>query len=243
VPTWTGGAFVANFTHSYRAPALEELYNEGPHPGNLAFEVGDPDLTRELSNGIDFGLRHSSKRARFEANGYYYRIRDFIFLAPTGLTDPASGLIIANYEQGNTRFAGTEIKFDAQLHPKVWLNLGTDYVNAELASTGEPLPRIPPWRGTAGLELHLLKGLILNPELVVANRQDRIFSTETPTAGYAVLNISGSYLIARPHAAHIITFNVFNAGDRLYRNHLSFIKEFAPEMGRGVRATYTVRFF
>lgn len=243
VPTWTGGAFVTNFTHSYRAPALEELYNEGPHPGNLAFEIGDPDLNRELSNGIDFGLRHSSKRVRFEANGYYYRIRDFIFLAPTGLTDPASGLIIANYEQGNTRFVGTEIKFNAQLHPRVWLNLGTDYVNAELASTGEPLPRIPPWRGTAGLELHLFKGLILNPEVVMANRQDRIFSTETPTAGYAVLNISGSYLIARPHAAHIITFNVFNAGDRLYRNHLSFIKEFAPEMGRGVRATYTVRFF
>ena len=243
VPTWTGGAFVTNFTHSYRAPALEELYNEGPHPGNLAFEVGNPDLNRELSNGIDFGLRHSSKRIRFEANGYYYRIRDFIFLAPTGLTDPGSGLIIADYDQGNARFAGTEIKLDAQLHPRVWLNLGTDYVNAELAGTGEPLPRIPPWRGTAGLELHLVKGLILNPEVVMTNRQDRVFSTETPTAGYAVFNLSGSYLFARQHRAHIITFNVFNLGDRLYRNHLSFIKEFAPEMGRGVRVTYTLRFF
>lgn len=243
VPTWTGGAFVANFTHSYRAPALEELYNEGPHPGNLAFEVGDPALTRELSNGLDFGVRHSSKRARFEANGFYYRIKDFVFLAPTGATDPDSGLIIANYDQGNSRFVGTEVKFDAQLHPKVWLNLGTDYVNAELTSTSTALPRIPPWRGRAGLELYLVKGLILNPEVVLSDRQDRLFNTETPTAGYAVFNLAGSYLIARQHTAHIITFNAFNLGDRLYRNHLSFIKEFAPEMGRGIRFTYTVRFF
>jgi iron complex outermembrane receptor protein len=32
-------------------------------------------------------------------------------------------------------------------------------------------------------------------------------------------------------------------GDTLYRNHLSFIKQFAPEMGRGLRVTYTLRFF
>ncbi|MBD0327139.1 MAG: TonB-dependent receptor, partial [Pyrinomonadaceae bacterium] len=47
VPLWTGGAFVANYSHSYRAPSLEELYNNGPHPGNLAFEIGNPNLTRE----------------------------------------------------------------------------------------------------------------------------------------------------------------------------------------------------
>jgi iron complex outermembrane receptor protein len=29
----------------------------------------------------------------------------------------------------------------------------------------------------------------------------------------------------------------------LYRNHLSFIKAFAPEIGRGARFGYTVQFF
>jgi iron complex outermembrane receptor protein len=243
VPTWKGGAFVANLTHSYRAPSLEELYNDGPHPGNLAFEVGDPNLRRELSNGLDFGIRHSSKRVRFEANAFYYRISDFVFLAPTGAADVDSGLIIANYEQGNSRFTGTETRLDVQLHPRVWLNLGGDYVNAELRETNTPLPRIPPLRGRAGLELRLLKGLILNPEVVLANHQERVFTDETRTAGYAVFNLAGSYLIARQHSAHVITFNAFNLGDRLYRNHLSFIKEFAPEMGRGLRVTYTIRFF
>lgn len=242
VPTWEGGAFVANFTHSYRAPSLEELYNDGPHPGNLAFEVGDPNLNRELGNGLDIGIRHSSKRARFEANGFYYRLRDFVFLAPTGTVDVDSGLIIANYEQENARFLGAEARFDLQLHPKLWLNLGTDYVTAELTRDGTSLPRIPPFRGRAGLQL-TFGNLNLNPEVVIAKDQNRLFSTETRTGGYTVFGVSGSYLIARSHNAHIITFNAFNLGNRLYRNHLSFIKEFAPEMGRGLRVTYTVRFF
>ena len=240
IRTWDNGAFVANYSHSYRAPSLEELYNFGPHPGNATFEIGNPNLNRELGNGIDFGIRHSSKRVRFEANGFYYHLKDFIFLAPTG--DIEDGLPVADYTQGATRYAGTEARFDAALHSAIWLNLGLDYVNAELTGSGTPLPRIPPLRGRIGVELRY-KGLMVNPELIMANHQDRVFPTETPTAGYATFNISGSYLIAQQHAAHIISFNFFNVGDALYRNHLSFIKEFAPEMGRGLRVTYTLRFF
>lgn len=240
VSTWEGGAVTANFTHSYRAPSLEELYNDGPHPGNLAFEIGDPGLSRELGNGIDFGLRHSSQRLRFEANGFYYYIRDFVFLAPTGAVE--DDLIVAEYRQGNTRYTGTEARFEARLHPAIWFTSGADYVNAELTDGGIPLPRIPPFRGRVGLELRW-KGLLLNPELIMAKDQNRLFPNETRTAGYTTVGFSGSYLIAKGHVAHIISFNAFNLGDRLYRNHLSFIKGFAPEPGRGLRVAYTLRFF
>jgi len=240
VSTWHGGAFVANYSHSYRAPSLEELYNHGPHPGNLAFEIGDPNLQRELGNGIDFGIRHTSNRIRFEVNGFYYRISDFVFLGPTG--NIVEDLIEAEYLQGTTRYRGIEARLDAALHPSIWLNLAFDHVNAELTETRTPLPRIPPMRARAGLEIRY-KGLLLNPEVVIAQDQNRLFPTETRTAGYAVFGLSGSYLIGGQHAAHIISFNAFNLGDRLYRNHLSFIKEFAPEMGRGLRATYTLRWF
>lgn len=240
IPTWTGGSVVANYSHSYRAPSLEELYNNGPHAGNQAFEIGDPGLKREVGNGLDFGVRHSSKRLRFELNGFYYRINDFIFLAPTGAV--LDDLQVAEYRQGKTRYTGAEARFDAALHSAVWLNAGLDYVKADLVETGTPLPRIPPLRGRVGLEIRY-KGLLLNPEVVMTKDQDQIFTNETRTPGYAVFGLSGSYLIAQGHTAHIISFNGFNLGDRLYRNHLSFIKDFAPEMGRGLRVTYTMRFF
>jgi len=149
---------------------------------------------------------------------------------------------VGQYDQDNARFVGTEARFETELHPIVWLNLGLDYVNAELTSDNTPLPRIPPLRGRAGLEIRY-KGLLLNPEIIMTNHQDRLFPNESRTAGYAVANLSGSYLVSHGHTAHILSFNFFNLGDRLYRNHLSFIKEFAPEMGRGLRITYTLRFF
>jgi iron complex outermembrane receptor protein len=243
---WEGGALVANYTHSYRAPALEELYNFGPHIGNLTFEVGNPDLRRERSDGIDLSLRHTSDRFRMEANLFYYAIKDFVFLAPTGEIE--DNLPVADYLQDDSRFIGTEIGLDISVHPNVWLNLGLDYVDAELTdplgalASGTPLPRIPPLRGRVGFDFHY-KGLSVRPEAVMSRDQDELFPTETRTGGYTVFNAVASYTHSRQHFAHIFSVNAFNLGDRLYRNHLSFIKDLAPEIGRGVRLTYTVRFF
>lgn len=242
VPTWQGGAFVVNYSHSYRAPALEELYNLGPHGGNATFEVGDPNLKREQSDGIDVSLRHSTSRVRAEANYFYYHIKDFIFLAPAGQIDEESGLQIANYSQGTSRYTGAEAKFDAGLHRNVWLLTELDYVNAKLIDTNTPLPRIPPLRGRVGFEVNY-NGFRFNPEAVMSKDQDRLFPTETRTAGYTTFNVNASYTFAQQHLAQTISVSAFNLGDRLYRNHLSFIKEFAPEIGRGVRLTYSLRFF
>ena len=43
-------------------------------------------------------------------------------------------------------------------------------------------------------------------------------------------------------ATSTITARIDNAADELYRNHLSLIKEFVPEMGRNFKLLYNVRF-
>jgi iron complex outermembrane receptor protein len=240
VGLWKNGAFAANYSHSYRAPSLEELYNDGPHPGNATFEIGNPDLKRERGDGLDLSLRHLSDRLRTEVNYFYYHLSDFVFLAPTGEIE--DGLIEAAYSQATSRYTGVECRFDAALHSGLWLVSKLDYVNAELTQDGTPLPRIPPLRGSVGIEASH-KGLRFLPEVVMSNRQDRIFPTETATPGYAVLNVTASYTIAQKHTAHVFSVSSFNLGDRLYRNHLSFIKQFAPEIGRGIRFTYMLRFY
>ncbi len=237
---WEGGAFVANYTHSYRAPALEELYNNGPHLGNLTFEVGNPQLTRERNDGLDFSLRHDTKRLRADANFFVYNIKDFVFLAPTGNIE--DNLIEAFYDQADSRFMGTELSLEFEARNNLWLNFAYDYVRAELKDTETPLPRIPPMRGRFGVDWRR-GSLNLRPEVVFVKDQDRTFPTETRTAGYALFNLVGSYTFAHQHYAQIISVNAFNLGDRVYRNHLSFIKDLAPEIGRGVRVTYTLRFF
>jgi iron complex outermembrane receptor protein len=232
--------FVANYSHNYRAPALEELYNLGPHPGNLTYEIGNASLKRERGDGIDLSLRHNSRRLRGEANFFYYGMRDFVYLAPTG--DREDGLIEARFAQGNSRFTGVEGRLDLGLTSNLWLLSSVDYVNAQLTTTGEALPRIPPLRARVGFEAYL-KGLRINPEVIMARSQERLFSTEERTAGYGTVNVNASYTITGKHVAHIFSVSGFNLNNKLFRNHLSLIKEIAPEIGRGVRFVYTLRFF
>jgi iron complex outermembrane recepter protein len=240
VPLPAGSAFVASFTHAYRAPALEELYNNGPHPGNSVFEIGNPNLGRERSDGMDLSLRHSSGRLHAEANFFYYHIDNFVYLAPNGDID--DGLPVANYAQGDSRFIGTEAKLEVGMTRNIWLQSSLDYVNAELKDTRTPLPRIPPLRSRLGIDA-FYKGFRFNPEVILARDQERIFPLETRTPGYATVNLTASYTIAQQHVAQTISVNAFNLNNRLYFNHLSFIKDFAPEIGRGVRLVYTIRWF
>lgn len=253
VPLWSGGAFVMNYTYSHRSPALEELYNFGNHPGNVAFEIGNPSLRRESGNGVDFSLRHSSPRARVEANVFLYKLQNFVFLSPTGNIAP-SGFIEAEYLQSDTRYRGAELTADFNIYRSLWVFGGLDLVNAELTQTitspatalvtpsGTHLPRIPPMRGRVGMDFRW-KELSVRPEGVFTRDQNDLFPTETPTQGSVLVNVNASYTRASQHRVQVFSVSAFNLNNRLYRNHLSFIKDLAAEMGRGVRFGYTVRFF
>jgi iron complex outermembrane recepter protein len=241
VPVWEGGAASANYSHTYRAPSLDELYNQGPHPGNLTFEIGNTALKRERGDGLDLSFRQSYKNLRAEAHYFYYRLQDYIFLAPTG--DEDDGLPVAEYQQGNARYTGAEVDVNAGLNQYLAVNFGLDLVNASLTEGAKlSLPRIPPLRARLGFDLNY-RGFRVFPELISSRNQDQVFSNETTTAGWATVNVLAGYSRATAHAAHIISVNGFNLNNKLYRNHLSFLKAIAPEVGRGVRVTYTVRFF
>lgn len=241
VPLWTGGSFVANYQHSFRAPALEELYNNGPHPGIQLFDIGNPNLKAEQSDGIDLSLRHSKERVRLSVGAYFYNLRNFVFPAFTGVIDEESNLPIVNYTQGDSRYTGAEASAEIKILNSLWFNGQIDYVRAELTELNKPLPRIPPLRGTLGLD-YRFKNFSLRPEIILAGRQDRVFDFETPTAGYGVFNLDASYTFITGRTAHVFSVSAYNLNNKLYRNHLSFLKQIAPEIGRGVRFNYALRF-
>ena len=246
---WKGGAFVSNLSFASRAPALEELYNNGAHIGTVTFEIGNQNLRMERSTGIDFSLRQLSNRVRFNFDVYYYRINNFVFLEPQdengdGEIDVEDGLPVGRYTQADARYLGAEANFDFTVNRYFGFFVNADVTNAKLVDTDTPLIRIPPARLRTGVNL-FYKGLNVRPEAIFVSKRDvdDIFPLETPTAGYKLFNAAGSYTIGRTHYAHIFSFNAYNLTNELYRNHLSFIKNFAPEIGRGFRVSYTVRFF
>jgi iron complex outermembrane receptor protein len=247
---WEGASFIANFNSSYRAPALEELYNLGPHIGTVTFEIGDQNLNRERSNGIELSLRQNLRRVRVNGSFFYYGIKDFIYLAPQdedgdGNIDVEDNLPVSAYLQDKARFVGADVTVDVDITNYLGAFFIGDVVSARLRDSAEtPLPRIAPARARFGLDFRY-KGLSVRPEAVFTARKSAndVFALETPTAGYGLFNLNASYIYSTERYAHIFTFGGHNLSDKLYRNHVSFIKDLLPEAGRGVRASYTIRFF
>lgn len=244
---WKGGAFIGSFSSSYRSPALEELYNFGPHIGTVTFEVGDTTLERERSNGFEFSFRQNSRRVRFNGSVFYNDINNFVFQSPfdgdgDGNIDVDDGLPIALFTQGDARYVGADASLEVDANDYLGFFFKGDIVDAE-KDLGFSPPRITPARARVGVDFRY-KGLSLRPEgLFVSARDSDIFPLETPTAGYGLFNINGSYIFAYNRTAHIITFGGQNLTDKLYRNHVNFLKDLVPARGRGFKVSYTVRFF
>jgi iron complex outermembrane receptor protein len=248
-----------NVARASRNPALEELYFFGSHPGNFAFEIGNPNLGSEHALGIDLSLRWRAPRVTGEVTYFRNAIDDYIFRNPISEEefderyghDTHAGEDEEEEEHGefpfiefiaaNSLLQGFESHADIQLPAGVGLELGFDYVRGELRGTGDPLPRIPPVRVRAGLN-YQRNAFQVGGEVVAVSKQGRVFGDETPTAGYNLLKMFASYSFGTGRATSTITARLDNATNELYRNHLSLIKDFVPEMGRNFKLVYSVRF-
>ncbi len=245
---WKGGALIGSFSSSYRSPAMEELYNFGPHIGTVTFEVGNPFLERERSNGVEFSFRQNSERVRFNGSFFYNDIKNFVFQAPVdededGNVDVEDGLPVGAFVQSDARYFGADASLEVDVNKYFGAFFVGDIVDAELKDFGFSPPRITPARARIGVDLKY-KGLSIRPEGVfVSERSSNIFPLESSTDSYALFNINGSYIFAVDRTAHIITFGGQNLTNELYRNHVNFLKDIVPERGRGFKVSYSVRFF
>ena len=243
-----------SFARAARNPALEELYLFGPHPGNFAFEIGNPDLDSEVGYGIDLSFRWRMPRGSGEVTYFRNAVNDFIFRDPLTLEefiaeyDPSPDEIEEAMELPPVRFAGAdallqgvEIHTDFALTSTISAEVTLDYVRGELRTTDEPLPRIPPFRAIGGLryQKNAFQGGF---EVTGTAEQDRVFGEETTTAGYGLLKLYGSYSFPTGKAVSTITARLDNATNELYRNHLSYIKDFVAEMGRSFKVIYNIKF-
>ena len=240
--------FAFSVARAARNPALEELYFFGIHPGNFAFEIGNPALDSENALGLDASVRWRHRRFSGEFAYFYNRIDDYIFRNPVSEgefgerfpdVDP-EGFPVVEAIAANSLFQGIEAHADIDLGAGLVAELGFDLVRAELRETKEPLPRIPPMRVRGGLR-YQRRAFQAGGELVSVAKQDRVFGEETPTDGYNLLKVFAAYSFGG-RGVNTITARVDNATNELYRNHLSFVKDFVPEMGRNFKIVYSISF-
>jgi iron complex outermembrane recepter protein len=231
-----------NASHTERAPSAEELYVNGPHPGTQAFEIGDPNMAREKSNGLELTLRTEGKGFNLGASAYHIWFDDYIYQQETGAI--ADGLPVFEYRQAQARYLGFEIDGSVPVAEiggfTINLDALADYVKATIRTIG-PAPRIPPFRMLAGIEAQSdrLTGRL---EVERTARQDRLAAFETPTSGFTLVNASLAWKPLASNRATSLTLSANNILDVDARRHASFLKDFAPLAGRDIRLTAHLSF-
>jgi iron complex outermembrane recepter protein len=237
-----------SFARASRNPALEELYFHGAHPGNFAFENGNADLQSEHALGFDASFRWRSGRTSGDVTLFTNRINNFIFREFTGAIEDE--LPETFFAQADAALAGLESHVDVRLSSMWSVEGGLDYVRGTFQDLDQPLPRMPPLRGRAGLRFQR-NAFQAGADGIFAAKQDRIFAVadeagstigETATPGYNLLKLFASYSVTAGRALHTVTLRLDNATDENYRNHLNYLKDLTPELGRDLRLVYNVRF-
>lgn len=238
-----------------RNPALEELYFFGPHPGNFAFEVGNADLASERALGFDVALRWRTRRLNGEIGYFRNSIDDYIFRNPISAAefdakyagrlgeageDPADFPFI-EFIGADSLLQGIEGHADIDVGRGLGVEVGIDYVRGELRGFNQPLPRIPPFRLRTGLT-YQRNAFQAGGEIITTAKQQRVFGAEAPTAGYANLRLFAAHSFGTGTVVNTITARLDNVTNELYRNHLSLIKDFVPEMGRNLKVLYSLKF-
>jgi len=228
-----------NLARASRYPSLEELYYFGPHPGNLSFEIGNDELAAEHALGFDLSLR--ARGARFEGEFSFFRndISNYIFRQPTG--DIEDEFPVVRNIEADSVLTGIEAHGDVKLTSQLTFELTYDWVRGELKAAGDPLPRIPPHRVLTGLT-YQKNAFQVGASAQIVSEQDRVFGEELPTAGYTTAKLFTSYSFQAGGVLNTITARLDNATDKLYRNHLNYLKDLLPEAGRSFKLVYSVGF-
>lgn len=227
-----------NLSHNERAPSYFELYANGGHVATGQYEVGDANLDKERSNGVDAQLRWKAGPNSFSVSAYYTRFSNFISLQNTGAEveiEPGEFLPEARYLAVPAVFKGLEGEGRFRVYKDngaLDLSLRGDYVRATNKDTGEALPRIAPLRLGFGLDYRLASfGSRL--DVLHAFNKDRTSPNELPTDDYTLVNLTLSYKL--PARLHLEAFaRGYNLLDQEIREHTSFIKDIAPLGGRSL---------
>jgi iron complex outermembrane receptor protein len=253
-------------TRAQRGPSLEELFSQGAHLATNTFEIGDASLEEETSLNFDLHWHKTTGALTLQANVFYNRIDDFIFLEETDLNgdgfpdhveedfdgDPASILpadeteapLLVNHVQRDAEFWGFELEGVYRLidddRGAVDLRLWTDYVRGELDG-GDDLPRITPMRFGGSLDWSRGPWYAGIDVMRVAD-QDDTARLETETDGYTMLGIHAGYTVEGGPATWTVFAHGANLLDEEARRHTSFLKDVAPLPGVtgviGVRVSF-----
>ena len=252
-PTWS---LSGSISATERAPTYFELYANGVHAATGAYEQGNTALPTERGANIDLALQWKTETDQLRVGVFQTWFSRFISLDASGSKVDESGAVVADgtpnsvplyrFNAVRARLVGVEIEGRKRLTELPWqLDATTkfDTTRATNRSTGEPLPRVAPWRLNLGLDA--ARGpWAARFEVDHSARQNRVPDTDRPTAGYTLVNLLLSQRISVNLADAIWFVKLTNLGNEraFSASTIQTIRGLSPLPGRAVEVGMRVSF-
>ena len=249
--TWNianGYSLAVSLGHTERAPSVRELYARGNNLATNSYELGlassnpileeeglDAEDVLETSDAINLTFRKNGGPLEFEVGVFHQDIDDYVFArlieieAEAGI--PHNFLI---YTAADASFTGIDGQMSYRFSQNSRVTVFGDYVDTNLKTENDNLPRISP--GRLGARYDWGRGpLSANVEYYHTFKQDKVALYETPTEGYGMLNATIAYRFAIESGSELELYaRGTNLTDELAFVHTSFVKNQSPLRGRNV---------
>jgi len=213
----------------------------------------------ETSYNLDLGYRYKTSWASAEFDLFHNWVQDYIYPQQTGgvfnddtgqfeaqCATPGACAPVVLSSQADATFMGYEAKLSFPLMENHYglldLTLFSDFTRGEFVAGGD-VPRMPPLRYGLQVDYTFDSHWSSNLRLTRGEKQDHPGANDAPTNGYVLLNLGVQYEVKAFGKAKVLAFaqgnNLLN--DNI-RNSTSYLRNFAPEAGRGaelgVRVSY-----
>ena len=264
LPLGSGWTATTTAGSTQRAPAYYELYANGLHVATGAFEIGDPMLGVERSRHAEAGLawQDSDRRSSARLQLWHTRFANYIALMAT-LPPPvpdmtssaarrpseadAADAPVYRFMAVPATLRGLELEGRHRLLQAGWTLDGTatlDLVRGVQRDTGEPLPRLAPWRTTLGLVAGL-DSWQLGGQVRHLGAQNRVPAGETPTDGATLVDLWAGWQTRLPGGSSLQWgLKLANLGNALAYNASAMptARWLAPAGGRSLSGTLRLTF-
>jgi len=242
-----------NVGKSFRMPIAKELAANGVNYHRFSYEVGNADLSPEISYQLDVGIEYNAKKFAVGVSPFLNYFSNYIYLNPTSEVDRLYGFgnQVFEYTQSEVFRFGGEIHVHYEISNALQFGIIGEYVHAKQLTgekKGYTLPFSPPVSSNFNIKYQKPKIAFVNNAYIsldyrLTSAQNNIVPPEERTKGFQSFNLSlGGDLILKNQKVNV-SIQVQNLLNQKYYNHTSYYRLInVPEPSRNVILNISIPF-
>lgn len=242
-----------NIGKSFRMPIAKELAANGVNYHHFSYEVGNTNLSPEISYQFDAGIEYSTQRFAIGTTPFLNYFSNYIYLNPSSAHDRlyGNGNQVFYYTQSRVLRYGGELHADYEFSKSLQLGIIGEYVYSKQISgekKGFTLPFSPAPSAILNIKykkqrINFVENAYLSIDYRVTAPQNNIVPPEETTNGYQVVNLGLGGDVVFKNQRINISMQVQNLFNTKYFNHTSYYRLInIPEPGRNFIVNISIPF-